>query len=199
MRRDEFEVNDPAVVRKLLKECDYGVLSLMSDNEPYGVAVNFVAYEDMICFHGAYEGRKADAIKTHPFASFLAVSPQALIPSYFSDTKSACAATQFYISVMIEGEISFTEDSSFKAGALEAMMQKFQPEGGYIPLHTEDPAYTKMLERTAIYVLKPRKTSLKVKIGQNRSKEMQQRILKNLRERGEAADLETIALMEKYL
>lgn len=199
MRRTEFEVVDEMLIQSVLEKSEWGVLSLISDNEPYGVAVNFVAYEGMICFHGAYEGRKAEAIKTHPSASFLVVSPQSLIPSYFSDTKSACAATQFYISVMLAGEISFMKDLSFKAGVLEAMMQKFQPEGGYIPMDAENPIYTKMIERTAIYVLKPSKTSLKVKVGQNRPKEIQQRILNNLRERGNTSDLETIALMEKYL
>jgi uncharacterized protein len=198
MRRNEFEVIDESLVQNVLEECEWGVLSLISENEPYGIAVNFVFYEGMICFHGAPEGRKAKAMRAAPNASFLAVSPQAVIPSYFSGTKSACAATQFFVSVMLEGKIVLLEDNVSKANVLEAMMQKLQPEGGYVTMNAKNPIYTKMFERTCIYALQPKKTSLKVKVGQNMSKETQQRILQHLQKRGELTDLNTIDLMEKY-
>lgn len=195
MRRKEFEVTDKEAVKKVLDECEYGVLSLMSDNEPYGVAVNFVLYNDMVCFHGAKEGRKVEAIKSNAQASFLAIQPYAMIPSYFSNTRAAYPATQFFTSVHIYGEVSTINDASEKAQILEAMMQKLQSEGGYDTISVDNPIYTKALEKTGVYALKPQTTSLKVKAGQNLSDERKQEVIQKLMQRDKEKDISTVELM----
>ena len=48
MRRDEFNVQDEKSINEILTECEYGTLSLISDNKPYCVALNFVKYENSI-------------------------------------------------------------------------------------------------------------------------------------------------------
>ena len=41
MRRAEFEVNDPSLIEEVLNSCEYGTLSLVDGDEPYGVPINF--------------------------------------------------------------------------------------------------------------------------------------------------------------
>ena len=65
MRRDEFNVKDEKSINEILTECEYGTLSLISDNKPYCVALNFVKYENSIFFHGSKEGKKIEAIKNN--------------------------------------------------------------------------------------------------------------------------------------
>lgn len=198
MRRSEFEVSDPQVIESVLRECEYGVLSLISDNEPYGVAVNFAYHDGKIYFHGSLEGRKADAIGERAKCSFVVVKPYAYIPSYFSDTRSACPATQYFASAIAGGEVVRLDDPAQRAFGLTALMEKMQPEGGYEPIDATNPIYTKMIEKTGVYVIEPDSITLKVKAGQNLSQERQISLISRLEERGNSADSATVQLMSTF-
>jgi len=195
MRRAEFEVKDKGALDGLLSECEYGTLSLVDDDEPYGVPINFVWHGGAICFHGARVGRKADTIAQNPKASFSVVKPYSLIPSYFSDTRAACPATQFFASAHISGSVEIVENDEQKCAILNAMMQKLQPEGGYEHIDAANPIYTKMVAQTAVWRLVPSSTSLKVKAGQNLSEERKEAVIARLKERGGTSDDDTLNAM----
>jgi nitroimidazol reductase NimA-like FMN-containing flavoprotein (pyridoxamine 5'-phosphate oxidase superfamily) len=195
MRRDEFNVTDINTIEKVLHECEFGTLSLISDGKPYGVAVNFVWYDNKIYIHGAKEGRKVSAIQENHNASFLVVKPYSLIPSYFSNTLAACPATQFFASVHFEGTIQEITNGKDKAIVLNKMMEKLQKDGGYEPISFEKPMYTAMIEKTAIFELNIQHTSCKVKAGQNLSKEKKEDMMQKLKHRGNEMDKETIEAM----
>lgn len=195
MRREEFQVNDKATIEKILSECEYGTLSLISNGKPYGVAVNFVYYNNKIYIHGAKEGRKVVAIQDNPNASFLVIKPYSLIPSYFSNTIAACPATQFFASVHFEGYIKEIINGDEKAVVLNQMMQKLQKDGGYEPISFEKSMYTSMIEKTAIFELSVELISCKVKAGQNLTKEKTQDMMEKLNQRGNEIDKETIEAM----
>jgi uncharacterized protein len=197
MRRAEFEVNDTQRIEELLAECEYGTLSLMDEQEPYGVPLNFVWYEKSLCFHGSKEGRKMELIAKNPRASFSVVKPLSLIPSYFSNTRSASPATQFFISAHITGWIEIVTDADLKCLMLTALMQKLQPEGGYDAIEASNPIYTKMIEQTGLLRLTPESISLKVKVGQNLSEERKKSLIEKLHKRGNKLDLLTIDLINQ--
>lgn len=198
MRRAEFEVKDPKAVESVLGECDYGVLSVISGGEPYGVAVNFVYRDGKIYFHGSLEGRKAEAIGACAGVSFLVVKPYAFIPSYFSDSRAACPATQYFASVHMEGDVVRLDDPKEKASGLGALMEKMQPERKYEPIDAANPIYTKMLEKTGVYALLPDSITLKVKAGQNLSDERKHDLAEKLRQRGGLDDLLTTKAVTAY-
>lgn len=198
MRREEFLVEDEAMMENVLQHCSYGTLSLIADGKPYGVALNFVWHDGKVCFHGAKEGRKVEAISQHSTASFLAVESLSLIPSYFSDTKSACPATHYFASVHIEGVISMIEDATKKSEILGALMRKLQPDGGYQVITPENPIYTKMLDKTGVFVLDPIAVTMKVKAGQNLSISQKALLIEKLERRGDPLDKVCVAWMEKF-
>ncbi|MDD5117839.1 MAG: pyridoxamine 5'-phosphate oxidase family protein [Sulfuricurvum sp.] len=195
MRRSEFEVTDPKAIESVLSECEYGVLSLVSRGEPYGVAVNFAYREGVVYFHGSIEGRKVEAIGDRAKVAFLVVKPYAYIPSYFSDTSAAYPATQFFTSVHISGEAIRVSDEREKAFGLTALMEKMQPEGKYDPIDAANPIYTKMMELTGVYKIVPNVMTLKVKAGQNLPKERYDTLLKHIEERNGSVDSATLQLM----
>ena len=196
MRRSEFQIENPAAITSFLDDCEYGVISLISDGKPYGVTVNFVYREGKIYFHGALEGRKAEAIKADARCSFTAVKPYAYIPSYFSDTRSACPATQFFASVIAEGQVTRLDAVDQKMFGLTALMEKMQPEGGYEPIDAANPIYTKMLGKTGVYVIESDCITFKVKAGQNLSKDRYGKLMELIKARDTASDHETLALMQ---
>lgn len=196
MRRSEFQIEDTAAITSFLNDCEYGVISLISSGKPYGVTVNFAYKEGKIYFHGSLEGRKAEAIEADARCSFTAVKPYAYIPSYFSDTRSACPATQFFASVTAEGYVIRLDAMDQKAFGLSALMEKMQPEGGYEPIDAANPIHTKMLEKTGVYAIESDRITFKVKAGQNLSKERYDALTKHMQARDTASDHETLALMQ---
>ena len=195
MRRSEFEINDKEAMLTLLSECEYGTLSLSNNGEPYGVPLNFVWWEEGIAFHGAKEGKKMTLIAQNPSACFNVVKSYAFIPSYFSGTTAACPATQFFASVSLGGTLQYIENSEQKASVLNALMEKLQPEKRYETIDTNNPIYTKMVEKTAIFKLVPTWHSMKLKLGQQLPPERQISLIQQLEERGTLLDLLTAKAM----
>ena len=194
--KQAFEITDQEVINTLLADAAYGTLALCHENRPYSLPINFVAINGEIYFHGAKKGRKIEILKQNTYASFSVVESYALIPSYFSSTEGlACPATHFFKSLIIDGSISFVEEQEEKALVLQSLMQKLQPEGKHKPLH--DPLYTKAIHATTIYKLTPDETKAKFKFGQHLNKERFEMILEHLEQRGEAKDLQTMALMQQ--
>ena len=199
MRRSEFNIKNHEALLELLASCEYGTLCLSDEKTPYGVPLNFAWWEEGIVFHGAKEGKKVELITRNPKAYFSVVKPYAFIPSHFSHTTSACPATQFFASVSLEGEVSVLENSAEKAKGLNALMQKLQPEGHNETISETNPIYTKMLEATAVFYLKAKQTSFKLKMGQNLNKERKIGLIEELEKRGSALDIETVRLIRLYM
>ena len=68
------------------------------------------------------------------------------LPSWMSDPVRACPATTLFRSVQVHGTLLAVEDLALKARALEALMQRWQPEGRYHPIDAADPLYRGELE-----------------------------------------------------
>lgn len=197
MRRSEFEVNDRHLIQEVLASCEHGTLCLVDEGEPYAVPLNFVWHDETICFHGSKEGRKMEVIAKNPKASFSVVKPLSLLPSYFSNTRSACPASQLFISVHFVGEIEIVEDVMQKASVLNALMQKLQPEGGYESIEVTSPMYKKAVENIAIGRLHPVAISCKLKAGQNLNEEKRALLIEKLSERGTPLDLLSVKLIRQ--
>ena len=192
-----YEIKDKKVIQSLFDRAEYGTLALCEDNKPYSVPVNFVAIDDVIYFHGLKTGRKMDMILKNINISFSVVENYSLLPSYFStDDGSACPATQFFKSVIIDGEAVVVENREEKAKMFEALMQKLQPEGQYKSF--EDKSYDKVLNATAVIKIIPSEIRAKFKFGQQVDNELFNRIIEHLKKRANNLDLETVSLMEQY-
>ena len=73
----------------LLRDGEYGVLSMVADNAGYGIPVNFVWDGDhSVYIHCAPSGRKLDAIEKNPNVSLCIIGNVHLLPRNF--TKRRC-------------------------------------------------------------------------------------------------------------
>ncbi len=191
-----FEMRDQDEINGLLDATEYGTLAICADNKPYSLPINFVRIGKEIYFHGSKSGRKIKILKQNAHAAFSVVEAHAMVPSYFSSTDGlACPATQFFKSIMIEGEIAFVEAYDEKVQALSALMEKLQPEGKYRPLSEEE--YKKAINATTVYKLIPHEVCAKYKFGQHISDERFLMILAHLEKRGAKLDKETAIQMKE--
>jgi len=191
-----FEIKDQNTINQLLKKAEYGTLALCENNKPYSIPVNFVMLDSAIYFHGSHKGRKMTTLTKNPQVSFSVVENYALIQSYFSSTDGlACPATQFFKSVVIDGQAIIIEEQKEKAKVLEALMKKHQPEGKYTPL--SDETYATALKGTSVVKIEIDELKCKFKFGQHINQERFDMVVNHLEKRGTKLDLETIDLMKK--
>ncbi|QHT62624.1 pyridoxamine 5'-phosphate oxidase family protein [Paenibacillus lycopersici] len=202
MRRAEFEVNadaNPEEITRFMEEMSFGFLgTVAADGSPSMTPLNFVYVDGSIYFHGSRIGEKMTQLKANERVTFMAAKEYAIIPSYFSDPLLACPATAYFKSVRVDGHAVVVDDPREKAAALEALMRKLQPEGGYKTIDASDPDYIPRLKGVAVVRIDADRVSGKFKFGQNLKQAERDSITTQLADRGLPMDADTIALMKQF-
>lgn len=116
-----------------------------------------------IYMHSHPSGEKIENVKRNSKVGFEVDLPVCFLPSYYFHPTDASQADTLYISVVIKGNASIVIDLKEKTLALNALMNKYQKEGGYQPVSTDMPT---VREVTVIRVV-PIRMSGKYKIGQH--------------------------------
>lgn len=131
MRKMNKKITDPAVVINLLNTCHTGRLGTVGrDGRPMVKPLNFAYHEGRIYFHCAQEGEKLDDIRRNNQVCFEVDLPVAYVKG---TAENPCRAQYFYRSVIVLGRAIIVDDRVERLLALDSLMSKYQPEGGYGP------------------------------------------------------------------
>lgn len=191
MRREIFRMEQARAIA-LLRRAPYVHLATTDgEGRPilravHGVVVPF-ADGEALCFHAAPAGEKMEAMGRPVVAG--ADEIVAEIPSWFSDPERACPATTLYESVQVHGTLEEVGDGDDKARVLQALMERFQPEGRHLPITAEDPRYRSAVRGILIGRIALERVDGKLKVGQNKKPEELLHILEQLWRRGGPGDL----------
>ncbi|HEX9100734.1 MAG TPA: GNAT family N-acetyltransferase, partial [Polyangia bacterium] len=167
------------------------------DGAPVLRTLHPVVVDGDVCFHAAAVGEKAEALGRAVVLS--AEEIVASIPSYFVDAERACPATTLYRSVQVHGTLEAVADGAHKARVLAALMAKYQPEAGHVPIDPAHARFGELYEKqvAAILILRVRAAGVdgKAKLLQNRSPDERARVLEQLWARGADGDARAIELV----
>ena len=163
------------------------------DGLPLARTVHGVVVRDALAFHGAPAGEKVASVGRP--AVVWAEEVVASIPSYFVDPERACPATTYYRSVQVHGPIEEVADPRAKAEVLAALMARFQPEGGHVPIDPDHPLYRKAVASILVLRVPFERLDGKAKLGQNRGPAERAQILKRLWARGAPGDARAVDLV----
>ncbi len=200
MRRSDKRAEHPDLTGHILSSVEVGHLGIITpEGRPRVIPVNFVADGTTIYFHGAAAGQKYEALVGSPLVCFNVSIAYSVIPSFWLAAENARGATQFYESVQIDGRASVVTDRSEKAVALQLLMLKYQPEGGFREITPHDEFYRKALEETAVIRIEAEKVETKVNLGQQHSDRVRRDLIGRLEQRGTEADVRTAAAMRAML
>ncbi|AKV03041.1 Histone acetyltransferase HPA2 [Labilithrix luteola] len=190
MRRAIF-AGSSAEGRALLARARAIHLAMVSEaGLPILRTVNAVVLDDAIAFHGAPAGEKMEGLDRPVVVS--AEETVATIPSWFLDPERACPATTLYVSAQVHGTLREVTDPARKARVLQALMEKYQPEGGHRPIDAEHPLYAKAVRGLLVAEVSLENVDYKEKLGQNRTEADRLTILEKLWQRGEDGDVRAI-------
>ncbi len=167
------------------------IASVDENGFPQVIPMNFVFLNDAIYMHSHTKGEKLDNIRKNSKVGFEVDRELEFLPSYFEDPKDASLADTLYISVIIKGKGFIVEDRSEKTVALNALMQKYQPEGKYEPLTSQ----MQVVDEVAIIKVIPNLITGKYKIGQNLRPEDRIELAKKIFERNSPTAINTLKVM----
>lgn len=200
MRRKEFDIDDPAAFNFISGQAEVGYLGVITtDGYPRVIPVNFASEGRIIYFHGASAGEKFDLLQKSPKVTFSIDITYSFIPSHWFSKENGCNATMFYKSALVKGVGRVVSGEAEKIAGLNLLMEKYQPEGGYLPMDESLDIYRKVIKATALYKIEPDEISVKINFRRKSSKEYNLNLIDKLRERGTPVDLKTAAEIEKLI
>lgn len=187
-----LEIKSKEKIIEFLNQQETGrVSSIDKDGFPQIIPMNFVYANDAIYMHSHPKGEKLENISKNPKVGFEVDQSLEFLPSYFTSPTDASQADTLYISVVIKGKASLVSDPKEKTVALNELMKKYQPEGGYEKL-TPD---MRVIEEVAIIKVVPVTMRGKYKIGQHWDKKTRLEIAKKILERNSPTAQNTIKMM----
>lgn len=190
MRKEIFRMTDAAARAQLAASPAAHIATTAPDGTPILRVYNTVLVDSSVCFHAAPAGEKMDGLGRRAVVSV--EETVASIPSYFLDPERACPATTLYRSVQAHGVIEEVSDPVQKARVIAALLAKYQPEGGHVPIAWDHALYRKPIAGLLVAEVRIERLDGKAKLAQNRTPAERARLCDKLWERGAAGDLAAI-------
>ncbi len=187
-----LEIKSKEKIKEFLNQEHTGHISSIDKNGyPQIIPMNFVYLDDAIYMHSHTKGEKLENIRQNQKVGFEVDRELEFLPSYFEDPKDASLADTLYISVVIKGIGQIIDDRSEKTRALNGLIKKYQPEGGYEPIRPD----MQVLDEVAIIKVTPETIRGKYKIGQDLRKDEREKLARKILDRNSKTAKETLKIM----
>ncbi len=197
MRRREFEMSSQEATALFAQLPTMHLASTLEDGTPVFRTLHGVVDDGWIAFHSAPKGEKTSLIGR--LAVVCSEESVATVPSTFFDPVKACPATTYYRSAQVQGVVEEIEEPERKARILQRLMEKLQPEGGYLPISrpdgSYDPLYKPSVRGLLVAGVRLAEVAGKAKLAQNRSPSELGELFTSLWQRGAAGDLRALELL----
>mgnify|MGYP001398322743 CR=1 FL=1 len=188
----KLEIKSKEKIIEFLSSQQTGRISSIDENGyPQIIPMNFVFINDAVYMHSHIRGEKLDNIRRNKKVGFEVDKSLEFLPSYFSDPTDASLADTLYISVVIKGNGSIVSDKEEKTTALNGLIKKYQPEGGYEPIKPE----MDVLNEVEVIKIVPESLRGKYKIGQNMDMKSRIDLARQILERNSSTAKETLDIM----
>lgn len=162
MRRKDREMN-PEFGIKIIDKAQYGVLSMIDGQIPYGLPLSLVRSEDTLYFHSAKEGRKVNVLENNSNVSIVFVGDKNIPENYTYDELEemnndpskainfiSSVFTTEYESAIVTGKVQKVEDRDEKIKAMRIICEKYTPS----KMKYFNSAINAGLNRTNVYKIK---------------------------------------------
>ena len=187
-----LEIKSKDKIKEFLNNESTGHIASLDENGyPQIIPMNFIFNDNVIYMHSHTRGEKLQNIQKNDKVGFEVDKNLEFLPSYFSDPNDASLADTFYISVVIKGKATIVTDKNEKTLALNGLMEKYQPEGGYEPIN----AQMNVLDEVAVIKIIPNSIRGKYKIGQNLKNDAKIKLARKIFERNSVTSKNTLEVM----
>lgn len=169
--------------------CELGRLVTVGEGGlPHVGLYPFVYSRGLIEIHLNRKDEQLVDLAARPGCVFEVDEVLAVIPSYWVDPESAVMATAYHQTVLFECQAEVSGDAVALAEQQKRLLARYQPEGGFKPVAPGDPIYRGAIAHIAAVKLAVGGVRAKFKLGQNRSPQVREKLVRELRERGRRND-----------
>jgi hypothetical protein len=187
-----LEIKSKDKIKEFLNNESTGRIASLDENGyPQIIPMNFIFNNNVIYMHSHTRGEKLQNIQKNDKVGFEVDKNLEFLPSYFSDPNDASLADTFYISIVIKGKATIVTDKNEKTLALNGLMEKYQPEGGYEPINTQ----MNVLDEVAVIKINPNSIRGKYKIGQNLKNDAKIELARKIFKRNSVTSKNTLETM----
>jgi hypothetical protein len=170
-----------------------------ADGTPHIGLYPFVYSGPTIDLHLVRTDELAVDLATRPRCVFEVDEVLGVIPSYWVHPEYAGSATAYHRTVIFECTATVAQDPEAVAAQQAGLLARYQPEGGFRTLRTDDPLYPGALAQLAAVRLAVVSVRPKFKLGQNRPPQTRRTVIARLRERGRPNDARAADALEATL
>lgn len=197
MRKTVFEATHADAVALFERVPFVHLAGTTPDGLPVLRTLHPVVVDERLVFHAATIGEKRALVGRSVVVT--AEEVVANVPSHAVDPVRACPATTYYRAAEVRGTLEDVDDLEFKARAMQALMRRFQPEGGHAPIESSSPLYRTALGGISIMAVSLEAAVAKHKLGQNRRPEQLTQIVELLWRRGNPGDVEAVETLRAQI
>jgi ribosomal protein S18 acetylase RimI-like enzyme/nitroimidazol reductase NimA-like FMN-containing flavoprotein (pyridoxamine 5'-phosphate oxidase superfamily) len=186
MRRKD-KLGDEAMAWRILERSAVVHLAMVgAGGEPLLRPLHAIVLDGRVWFHGSPQGEKLAAVGGPVVV--MAHEIVAELPSTFAHPERACPATTLYRSASLHGVLEDEHEPEIKARVLQALMERYQPQGGYRPITHDDPLYRAAVRGIGILSVRPERVACKVALAQAKPSAERVRLVEQLWARGLPGD-----------
>lgn len=188
----KLEMRSPQKVAEFLEAEHVGrIATIDAKGFPQVIPMNFVFLGGFVYMHSHIRGEKLDNMAQNPAAGFEVDRELEFLPSYFTHPTDASVADTLYVSVVMKGRAYVVIDHQEMCLALNGLMEKYQPEGGYEPVRPNDDS----LDYVSVIRFEPWTLRGKYKIGQHIKPEARRQLARKILHRNSPTALATMDIM----
>ena len=187
-----LQIKSYGKVKEFLHQEHVGRISTIDVNGyPQIIPMNFVFLKDTVYMHSHPRGEKIENLKRNDKVGFEVDRELEFLPSYFEDPKNASLADTLYISIVMKGTASLVTNKDEKTMALNGLMEKYQPEGGYDPIQPD----MRVLDAVTVIKINPKILHGKYKIGQHMSSQDRLNLAQKILKKNSSTAKQTLKIM----
>jgi transcriptional regulator len=164
------------------------LVSVATDGQPHIGLYPFLFLGDRIEIHLHRNDEQARDLAGNPGCCFEVDEVLGSVPSHWLHATNAMFATAYHRAVIFECDAAVTDDPDILATQQQRLMQHYQPDGGHTAVTPEHAMYRGAFREIRALTLTVRARKVKWKLAQNRSRELREKVIRELRARGRATD-----------
>jgi nitroimidazol reductase NimA-like FMN-containing flavoprotein (pyridoxamine 5'-phosphate oxidase superfamily) len=156
MRHPERELKDRKTITAILEKSLVGRIATVNrQGIPVIKPINFLYWNGKVYIHSSLKGEKVKDIRRGSPICFEVDEPIA----YVTAGDNACSANYYFRSIIMKGEAGLVRQATKKLEILERLMEKYQPERGYVKIPE------KILRKTGIIEIVVEEMTAKERLG----------------------------------
>jgi predicted FMN-binding regulatory protein PaiB len=164
------------------------LITVGADVWPHIGLYPFLFLGDRIEMHLHRNDEQTADLVAHRRCSFEVDEVLGSVPSHWLHATNAMFATAYHRAVIFECDAVVSEDPEVLAAQQQRLMQHHQPDGGHTAVTTEHAMYRGAFREIRALTLTVRARKVKWKLAQNRSRDLREKVIRDLRARGRSTD-----------